>query len=163
MKIFLYLKIVIYIIKDKFVLSDDIVSYINSYNIIYEKLPKQIIHRDMHPNNILFINKKVVGFIDFEISVKSIRILDICYCLTAILSESFNEGEKWLNYIKPLISGYQSINKLTNDELDSIVLCLLLIEFIFTGYFISVENDKLALLNYDILKWIYESRDYIKL
>lgn len=41
----------------------------------YVKLPKQIIHRDVHLGNFLFSDGKLSGYIDFDLSQKNIRIL----------------------------------------------------------------------------------------
>lgn len=36
---------------------------------------------------------RIVGFIDFELSERNIRIFDPCYASTANLSESFDEND----------------------------------------------------------------------
>jgi len=53
------------------------------------KLPKQLIHRDIHPSNMIFYRNKLKGFIDFEIPTYGIRIFDPCYCSTSILTSKF--------------------------------------------------------------------------
>jgi len=44
------------------------------------------LHRDPSPENIIFEKGQVSGFIDFDISEKSIRLWDPCYLATGILS-----------------------------------------------------------------------------
>jgi len=62
--------------------------YIDTFGKLYEKLPKQLIHRDPNPSNILFEGGEVSGFIDFDLSEVNLRLWDACYCATGILSES---------------------------------------------------------------------------
>ena len=54
-------------------------------------LPRQIIHRDMHLSNVIFKDDKLEGFIDFEILENNVKIFDLCYCCTSILSELFSD------------------------------------------------------------------------
>jgi len=61
--------------------------YITTFGELFDKLPKQLIHRDPNPSNILFDGGEVTGFIDFDLSHRNIRLLDPCYCATGILSE----------------------------------------------------------------------------
>ncbi len=44
-------------------------SYLNEFGKLYDKLPKQIIHRDPNPSNII-VSRDEWGFIDFELSEK---------------------------------------------------------------------------------------------
>lgn len=48
--------------------------YIDTFGKLFDKLPKQLIHRDPNPGNILFDNGEVSGFIDFDLSEVSIRL-----------------------------------------------------------------------------------------
>ena len=47
----------------------------NQLEKIYEGLPKQLIHRDVHSGNFLFENNEFSGYIDFDLSQKNIRII----------------------------------------------------------------------------------------
>ncbi|MFT3890786.1 MAG: aminoglycoside phosphotransferase family protein [Anaerolineales bacterium] len=42
---------------------------------VYAELPMQLIHRDLHPANMLFDEGHITGFIDFEIVVRGPRSL----------------------------------------------------------------------------------------
>ncbi|WMJ90027.1 helix-turn-helix domain-containing protein [Anaerocolumna sp. MB42-C2] len=86
--------------------------YIEVFGNLYPKLPKQIIHRDPNPGNII-VNKERWGFIDFELSERNLRIYDPCYAATAILSESFlycadKKFTQWLEICRNIIEGYDS-------------------------------------------------------
>lgn len=67
-----------------------------NFNKLYKNLPKQLIHRDIHPLNMIFLNNKLKGFIDFEIATHGIRIFDPCYCATSILISRFREKKAHL-------------------------------------------------------------------
>ena len=59
----------------------------------------------------LILSEKEWGFIDFELSERNVRIFDPCYAATAILSESFAEGDaqkliKWVDIYKNIIYGF---------------------------------------------------------
>lgn len=96
-------------VKESVGLSDSLCEeYTVNFGELYPKLPKQIIHRDPNPSNIITCDDKW-GFIDFELSEKNVRIFDPCYAATAILSETFAAMMKtsWrsgLIYIKRLFS-----------------------------------------------------------
>ena len=51
---------------------------------VYDYLPKQLIHRDVHYGNFLFCEGNLSGYIDFDLSQRNIRIFDICYFLAGL-------------------------------------------------------------------------------
>ncbi|MBR3510423.1 MAG: hypothetical protein IKO03_16815 [Lachnospiraceae bacterium] len=58
------------------------------------------------------------GFIDSELSEENVRIFDLCYAATAILSETFEEGNEdklltWVKVMKEIMHGYDSVVKMT--------------------------------------------------
>lgn len=131
---------------------------------LLRKLPTQLIHRDPHPGNILFLDGKISGFLDFEISVRGVRIFDISYVSTAILVDGFDDDEKrlkWFRLLTSLILGYGSISPLTKLERDSIWYVLLSIEAIFMAYFCELGNIDEAKKNQEVFLWIYENKDNI--
>ncbi|ERJ11795.1 phosphotransferase enzyme family protein [Haloplasma contractile] len=144
----------------------EVIDYVTQYELIYESLPKQLIHRDLHPNNLLLQAGVVSGFLDFEISVKGIRLFDLCYACTALLGEAvegvFNKDytkiEKWKMYVSYLMKGYHNHNELTEEEIDCIPLIMILIQFIMSAYFLSTDESDLTHQNLDSLKWVYENR-----
>lgn len=54
---------------------------------LYDKLPVQLIHRDVHLGNFLFDKGSFSGYIDFDLSQKNIRIFDFCYFMLGLISE----------------------------------------------------------------------------
>ena len=126
---------------------------------LYKSLPRQIIHRDPNPGNIILAKDKW-GFIDFELSEKNARIFDPCYAATAILSESFEDGNEekiftWIEIMEEIMYGYDSVVKMTDAEKEAIPCMILANQFIATAFFAG--KDKFAELyktNKKMTEWI---------
>lgn len=147
-------------IKSVMNLRDDFVhNYVEKFGLIYEKLPKQIIHRDINPSNIIFDNGEFKGFVDFDLSEINIRIFDICYFATAILSECFSDSNidknLWFVILNKLVSGYEKETVLTDDEKQAVPYVIYSIQMICIAHFSKFDKFKdLAKINIDILEWI---------
>ena len=86
---------------------------------VYQVLPRQLIHRDVHFGNFLFQDDKLSGYIDFDLSQRNIRIFDICYFLTGLLAEETETPltkNEWLKMAAAVIEGYESLSTLTSQE-----------------------------------------------
>lgn len=113
----------------------------------YAKLPKQLIHRDIHYGNLLFYENEFSGYIDFDLSQKNIRLFDLCYFLMGILGghEKNEEDERiWLHIVTSLIQGYEAIIHLTALEKESMCCVMKSIELLFVAYFFNQYNEALA-------------------
>lgn len=150
-------------------LSDEFCQdYISTFGDMYESLPKQIIHRDPNPGNIICSNDKW-GFIDFELSEKNLRIFDSCYAATAILSESFSEKdsgklEKWIEIYKNIIYGYDSVVKLSDVERQAIPYVLLSNQLICVAWFASEERyPELFETNKKMTRWLVNNFKLLKI
>jgi AraC-like DNA-binding protein/Ser/Thr protein kinase RdoA (MazF antagonist) len=134
-----------------------------NFEPLFDKLTKQIIHRNPNPTNILFSDDEVSGFIDFNISEKNVRIFDPCYCATGILSESGNivDGyEKWPEILKGIIKGYDSVCHLSYEEKSSILYVIYSIQMIFIAWLNGRDEEKdIAIENRKMLIWIWENSD----
>lgn len=137
--------------------------YTQNFSNLYNELPRQTIHRDPNPSNIMFENGEVSGFIDFVISERNVRIFDPCYCATGILSEAgqIDGGfEKWGDLLKGIIYGYDDICKLTDIEKQSIPYIIYSIQMIFIAWLNGREENKnIAMQNRKMLLWIWENRN----
>ena len=135
-----------------------------SFKSSYIKLPKQLIHRDIHPSNMIFYRNKLKGFIDFEIPTYGIRIFDPCYCSTSILTSKFKSKKarkKWLNLLLSIFKGYKSQNRLKRVEINAIFYVLLSIQLLFMACMVRINKIKTAKFNQNILKWIYDNKNQI--
>lgn len=95
---------------------------LHSARRLFPTLPAHVIHRDPNPSNILFWGDQVSGFIDFDLSVKSPRLFDLCYMATAILSHATEEKhyQHWPELLLALLTGYNSVSPLTPNETEAI-------------------------------------------
>ncbi len=139
--------------------------YIRDFGALFEKLPKQLIHRDTNPCNILFNNGEVIGFADFELSERSVRLWDPCYCATGILSEqrdTENAYDKFSEILDSILHGYDSVNPLTAEEKQAVYYVICSIQMICVAYFESVnEYKELAKTNREMLLYIIEQKNCI--
>jgi len=150
-------------VKDILNISKDFYKeYSEKFEVLYENLPKQIIHRDPNPGNIIMADDKW-GFIDFELSEKNIRIFDPCYAATAILSESFKENDneklsKWVDIYKNIIYGYDEVVKLTSEEKMAIPYVILSNQLICVAWFSEQEKYKdIYQVNKKMTEWIVDN------
>ncbi|HEB4952097.1 TPA: phosphotransferase [Bacillus cereus] len=126
-------------------------------------LPRQIIHRDMHLSNLIFKDDKLEGFIDFEILENNVKIFDLCYCCTSVLSELFSNERlrgKWLHIVSKVFEGYYKQNDLTKEELKAIWYVMLSIQIIFIAYFVQLPD--LLKLNEEMFFWIFANKEAIE-
>ena len=134
--------------------------YQNTLEVLYDKLPKQLIHRDPNPNNILFLEGKVSGFVDFDISEMNVRLWDVCYCATGILSD--DEGyETWLDILGGILHGYNEENALTEEEKQAVFYVICSIQMIFLAYCEGMELKQLAGTNRKMLQFIIDNRERV--
>ncbi|MEY8348086.1 phosphotransferase [Bacillus cereus] len=126
-------------------------------------LPKQLIHRDMHLSNLIFKEEEFQGFIDFELIEINVRVFDLCYCFTSILSELFSNEQlrsKWLYIVRNIFEGYHKQNPLTEEDTQAIWYVMLGIQVIFITYF--VQSTELLKLNEEIFFWILTNKEAIE-
>ena len=137
--------------------------YLDAFAELYPKLPRQIIHRDPNPGNII-CNHDQWGFIDFELAERNARIYDPCYAATAVLSETFGQdNDKWLEIYRDIICGYDSVAHLTEDERKAIPYILLANQFVCVAWF--SEQDKYAEIldtNKRMTAWLMEKSEALK-
>ncbi|MBQ8236824.1 MAG: helix-turn-helix domain-containing protein [Oscillospiraceae bacterium] len=116
--------------------------YLDTFKALYPKLPRQIIHRDPNPGNIICAEDQW-GFIDFDLSERNARIYDPCYAATAVLSECFGkDNEKWLEAYRNIICGYDSVVHLSDEERRAIPYVILANQLVCVAWFAG--QDKYA-------------------
>ena len=142
--------------------------YLKKVEELYPKLPRQIIHRDPNPGNIIVSNDKW-GFIDFDLSERNVRIYDPCYAATAILSESFEDGNeekltKWISIMKEILYGYDTVVHLSDEEKEAVPYIILSNQFIATAWFADKEKYKdIFDVNVQMTKWVIANINRIKI
>ena len=132
---------------------------------VYDHLPKQLIHRDVHFENFLFFEGNLSGYIDFDLSQRNIRIFDICYFLTGLLAEETDDAftkKEWIAYANSVIAGYESVFNLSEIEKKAIPCVMECIEILFIAYYISVNDTKQANDAYNVFCFIQNCEKDIK-
>lgn len=132
---------------------------------VYDFLPKQLIHRDVHFGNFLFFEGDFSGYIDFDLTQRNIRIFDICYFLTGLLAEETEDAFtkiEWIENSKSVIAGYESIIHLSAKEKEAIPCVMECIEILFVAFFISMNDTKHANDAYHVFRFIQNCESDIK-
>jgi homoserine kinase type II len=83
-----------------------------------KNLQKGIIHADLFPDNVFFLDNKLSGLIDFYFACTDILAYDLTICLNAWVFEA--DGSFNVTKARSLMSGYQSIRPLSKDERDAL-------------------------------------------
>ena len=139
--------------------------YTQRFGARFDVLPKQLIHRDPNPSNILFDGGEISGFVDFGLSHRSVRLFDPCYCATGILSEwrgVTHIQEKWWAVLEGVLHGYDSVNPLTTEEKESVFDVICSIQMVFTAYCEQEDGlGALARTNREMLQFIVENQERI--
>ena len=84
------------------------------------ELPASVIHADLFPDNVFFLDNKVSGLIDFYFACNDMLAYDVAVCLNAWCFEtdaSFN-----VTKARALLQAYGQIRLLTVPELDALPL-----------------------------------------
>src|SRR5690606_14534682 len=85
-----------------------------------QDLPTGVIHADLFPDNVFFLQNTLSGLIDFYFACNDMLAYDLAICLNAWCFEkdiSFN-----LTKGAALLGGYQSVRPLTPEEIEALPL-----------------------------------------
>ena len=139
-------------------LSDSFcISWLAEFAALCPALPRQIIHRDPNPGNIIRADDRW-GFLDFDLAERNIRIYDPCYAATAVLSETFGtNNSRWLDTFRDILRGYDSVVHLTLEEREAVPYVILANQFVCVAWFAG--QDKYAELletNRRMTLWLLE-------
>ena len=83
-------------------------------------LPAGVIHADLFPDNVFFLNNKVSGIIDFYFACNDALAYDLAICLNAWCFEP--DGDFNITKGAALLSGYESVRRLEPAELAALPL-----------------------------------------
>lgn len=134
-------------------------NYKDTFASLYPTLPRQIIHRDPNPGNMLFDNGKW-GFIDFDLTEINARLFDPCYAATAILSETFRPEDdahnlRWLDICREILRGYDEEAHLTPDEWAAVPAMILTNQLVCVAWFAEQGNyPKILETNIRMTRWL---------
>lgn len=131
---------------------------------VYDKLPVQLIHRDVHLGNFLFEEGKFSGYIDFDLSQRNIRIFDLCYFMLGLLSEKEKfelTEELWFAFLQNVFLAYQRKVQLTETEKKAVPYVMECIELLFVSYFASVKDTVCAKSAFQIFEFVKKKENRI--
>ena len=134
--------------------------YLDTLGKLYPKLPRQIIHRDPNPGNII-CSEEAWGFIDFDLAEHNARIYDPCYAATAVLSECFGKDNGlWMEICRNILLGYDSVVHLTEEERQAIPYVLLANQFVCVAWFAGEDKyAELLEINKKMTLWLIDHRE----
>lgn len=131
---------------------------------LYDALPVQLIHRDVHFGNFLFDKDNFSGYIDFDLSQRNIRIFDLCYFVLGLLSEEETidiTEEKWFDILKNVFRGYDEVNKLLPQEVSAVPYVMKAIELLFVAWFLKQDDVKCSENAVKIFNFINDNMEKI--
>ena len=134
--------------------------------------PKQIVHADWHPGNMLFRDNRVVAVIDYDSARLLPRIIDVANgALQFSIIGGDDDVSKWPDYLdesrfKRFLRGYDEVMLLSQAEIRTIPLLMieaLIAEAVFpiaaTGSFGKVEGMPFLQMVQRKIVWIQKSYD----
>jgi len=148
----------------KFISKEEYEKTVSQLAMVYDNLPVQLIHRDVHFGNFLFADGKFSGYIDFDLSQRNIRIFDLCYFLLGLLSEEVKleiTDELWFEFVKNVFAGYERKMKLTEIEKKAVPYVMECIELLFVSYFESINDIRCAEDAYRIFTFVKKQENRI--
>ena len=109
-------------------------------------LPQGVIHADLFPDNVLFVNDRVSGLIDFYFACNDYLAYDVAVMLNAWCFET--DGAFNVTKGRALIGGYQTKRSLTREEAAALpLLCRgAALRFLLTRLFDWVNRNPSALV-----------------
>jgi len=127
----------------------------------FSALPAHLIHRDLHPGNMLLADSQVCGYLDFDLACVGPRLFDPLYCATSMLVSGFrHEGNRtrWLPLLTSLLAGYDSIIPLQADEREAVFPILIAIQLLFLAFSCRIGSFGAAQCNADVIAWLTQIR-----
>ncbi len=134
-------------------------------NLLEMNLPKQLIHGDLHYDNVLILDGSISGVLDFEFCAMDWRAMELAICLSKYAGE-----KEALQYFSDFIGGYFEYGVLNPFEMkvvpDLIILRIISNAVYFVGRFIAKEDTISTISNKCAtyiarIQWIKANRDVI--
>lgn len=131
-----------------------------------EGLPTQLLHRDFHVGNVLFVDGQVSGFLDFDHLAVGPRPLDLAYAAGSVLARRLErdqpEIDDWLVQFAALVAGYQSVSPLTNAEVDRLPALTIEAQADFHAFFVAIGDEPNRLLTERMIELLADVQPRIR-
>jgi len=138
-------------------IKQEVIDYCISFGDLYQRLPRQLIHRDPHGGNFLWVNDEITGILDFDLTQINSRVFDLHYAFGA----SEKDFDKWLRLRPYFFSGYHGVFPITKEEISAYPYMSVLIELLCAAYD-STRNDNLE-EEINNVHWIYSIRGELEI
>lgn len=148
-----------------YITKEDFDDTVHTLSQLYDELPKQLIHRDVHFGNFLFDQGTFSGYIDFDLSQRNIRIFDIAYFLLGLLADKeYNRlsDDSWLIIVQETIRGYEEYISLLDYEKIALPTVMKCIELLFVAYFTNERDPARAKDAADIFNFVLTHNEIIR-
>ena len=127
-----------------------LLDYLDSFEALYKKLPRQINHKDLNGGNMLFEDNLVFrGFIDFDIAEIDARVYDISYILWCIIYVDKKGNpklfDKSIEIAKCIFENYNFIVKLTDEEKQAIPYLYVYVGIMVSAWMAKADNIDMAI------------------
>ena len=127
---------------------------------LFPRLPVCPIHRNPTPDAFLFTGGTLTGYAHFDMAEISIRLFDLCYSATAILSETLGRLPEeavcqWPKVLQAIADGYGSVSPLTEEEREALPYVVCAVQMVCVAFFSSKEQfAELAKVNIEMTRRI---------
>lgn len=128
---------------------------------LYAALPRQVIHRDLHPGNLLFQECRLSGVIDTDHAHVNARLFDICYLALAVLAHEGGEAPdlaSWLQLFRAFLRGYEARSPLAAQERAALPGCCVYVELCFLYYFLQIGDDACARVTRRLIDFLLDAQ-----
>ena len=138
-----------------------VLGYARAFGPLYEKLPRQLIHRDVHTGNMLFEDGVFTGWLDFDNAERNARLHDLCYLGATMLVGNYRSRRRlrvWQENFRGVLRGYSKISPLTEEEREAVPYMFVHIELLFAAFFSKGGQGKISKKCLHMAKWLYSHR-----
>lgn len=121
-------------------------------NLSKSNFKKQLVHHDIHPDNIIFKNNKVVAILDFNSMRKGLQIDDIAFAgfrFATFKLSNINEVKKLLNIFVDTYKQHYDLDKKSIEFLNYFILDQILSRLSFIIQKRYLANSNLWINDYD--------------
>jgi Ser/Thr protein kinase RdoA (MazF antagonist) len=135
---------------------------ISSYEIMYRRLPSQLVHSDAHLKNVLWRGDEILGLVDFERIRQSPRIGDLAYLIASSLRDSGStfEFQNFHRRVRELIRGYTINLALSDDEAAILPHLVILILLQYAMFYANQGYAKAAFFHKKSIDYLIDDKDY---
>ena len=145
--------------KNGVVFNDGVRERVYAFRQVYEALPRQLIHRDLHTSNLLY-EGGAFSYLDFDLSQKNVRIFDIVYLACSQLIDNYKEEarlKQWCGLFDGILQGYSETMPLSADEMKAMPALFVFSEALFAAFYLKIGEKENAEKYVGMTNWLHEN------